>query len=170
MSILPSSELEQADPYSLVKLLDTVLERIIATYEQAGIDLPARRYWTLETPAADCEQLVVSFVQLYNGSPGQEASDPTYCHSPRSATLVIQILRTIPTVGARGKSIPTAANIQAASRAMAVDAWLLLDMAASLDSWDSFGGPGLGVVATVNAGAAQGGFQGPSLTVSLAVP
>lgn len=166
---IPLNEIEGSDPNSLVNLLDTVLERIVSAYEQAGIELPERRYWTLETPAADCEQLVVSLVQVYNGAPGQEATEPSFCNSPRSATLNIQILRCIPAVRGRNTT-PTAESIQEASRPMAIDAWMLLDMASSLDTWDPFGGPGLGVIATVNAGQAQGGFQGPTMVLTLAVP
>lgn len=161
---VPISELDpNADPRSLVAVLDHVLDVIVARYEQAGVELPERRYWTLGTPAADCEQLVVSFALLYIGPPGDQAALPQPCNSPRSATLSIQVLRCIPTTGPRN-SPPSAASIQSASEAMAVDSWLLLDSADDCDSW------GLGVIATCTAGEAQGGYQGATMTITLAVP
>jgi len=47
---------------------------------------------------------------------------------------------------------------------MAVDAWTLLDASCLCDEW------GLGVIATVTAGEAQGGFQGVNMTLTVAVP
>jgi hypothetical protein len=151
------------DSRALVNLLDHVLEVITSRYEQAGVDLPERRYWTLGTPAADCEQLVVSLSLLFIGGPGDQATSPVMCESPRSTTLAIQVLRCIPTAGQRGNA-PSAEKIQAASELMAMDSWLLLDSASDCDSW------GLGVIATVTAGEAEGGFQGPTMTLTLAVP
>lgn len=153
---------------SLVVMMEEILSRIIARYEQEELDLPDRKYWTLSTPAADCEQLVVSFMQAYIGPVGDEANEPQNCNSPRTAQLDVQILRRIPSSGPRGGS-PSAEKIQAASEMQAIDAWLLLDMASDLDTWDPLG-RGLGVIATVDAGEAQGGYQGPVLHLTVAIP
>lgn len=155
---------------SLVKMMDRILARVQGGFEQAGVVLPDRQYWTLGTPAADCEQLVVSFNQAYIGGPGDEAQEPRKCDSPRSAQLSIQILRCVPTSDSKGRS-PSGEKIQAASVAQAIDAWVLLDIAAHLDTWDEdLPGFGLGVIATVDAGEAAGGYQGPTLNLAVAIP
>lgn len=153
----------EPDHRAVVNLMQHVLDSIVSVYDQAGVTLPGRRYWTMGTPAADDEQLTVSLAQLIVGPPGDSGAVPQRCEGPRSATVQVQILRCIPTTGVRNAT-PSAAAIQAASEAMAVDAWLLLDSATAIDAW------GLGVIATVSAGEAQGGFQGPMLTLTLAVP
>lgn len=157
---------------SLVNLLDEILLRVQTGFEEAGVELPPRRYWTTSTPPADCEQLVVFFNQAYIGPVGDEAAEPQRCNSPRTAQIDIQILRCVPgpTGGTRAKT-PSAANIQEASRAQAIDAWVLLDIACTLDTWDGdLGGRGMGVIATIDAGEAEGLFQGPTLHLTVAIP
>lgn len=158
----------EVDHRSIIVMCEELLQRIVGRYEQEGIDLPSRKYWTMGAPAADCEQLVVSFMQAYIGPVGDEANEPQNCNSPRTAQLDIQILRCIPSSGPRGGA-PSAEKIQKASEIQAIDAWLLLDMSADLDTWDPLG-RGLGVIATVDAGEAQGGFQGPVLHLTVAIP
>ena len=51
----------------------------------------------------------------------------------------------------------------------AYDAWILLDSASQLDTWES-SGFGLGVIATVEVQAPEGGFQTVTLTLTAAVP
>lgn len=160
------------DSLSLVNLLDVILERLVSGYEQAGVPLPDRRYWTLSAPAADCEQAVVYFNQAYIGPPGDEASEPQNCNSPRTAQIDIQILRCIPgmNTGPRAKA-PTAEQIEAGSRLQAIDAWLLLDLSSNFDTWEGeLPGRGLGVIATVDAGEPQGGYQGCTLHLTVAIP
>lgn len=154
---------------SLVNMLDEILKRVGAAFDQAGVPLPERRYWTLSQPAADCEQVTVSFVQAYLGPPGDEAMRPQNCNSPRSAAVDVQIVRCIPTVGSRGRA-PEPKAIQSASEQLAVDAYLLLDIAADLDTWDPVGAPGIGVIATLDANEPQGGFQGVTLHLTAAIP
>jgi hypothetical protein len=158
---------------SIVTLMDKILARVIAGFNEHGVELPERRYWTLGLPAADCEQLVVSFNQCYIGPPGDEASEPQRCDAPRTAQIDIQILRCIPgPTGTRGK-VPDAATIQKASEKQVIDAWVLLDLACTLDTWDDpsgFVGPGFGVIATVDAGDAQGAFQGPTMHLTTVIP
>lgn len=159
------------DALSLVNLLDEILARVVGGFEQAGVDLPERRYWTTYTPAADCEQLVVFFNQAYIGPPGDEASEPQMCHSPRTAQIDIQILRCIPTSSGPRAKAPTSVEIQTAARAQAIDAWVLLDIASSLDTWDGdLPGRGLGVIATVDSGDAEGGISGVTMHLTVAIP
>lgn len=158
---------------SIVTMMDKILARIEEGFAGHGVELPERRYWTLSTPAADCEQLVVSFNQAYIGPPGDEASEPQRCDAPRTAQIDIQVLRCIPVpTGSRGRA-PDAATIQKASEKQAIDAWVLLDIACTLDTWDDpsgFVGPGYGVIATVDAGEAQGAFQGPTMHLTTVIP
>lgn len=154
---------------SLVRMLDKLLVDLVAGFENYGITLPGRRYWTLGTPAADCEQVVISLVQTYIGPPGDEATSPQRCDAARSATVTIQVIRCVPVISPRGAA-PTPDQIQTASEALAVDLWVTLDLISALDQWDSMGGPGLGVIATGEAGEPQGGFQGVTVTLTMAVP
>ena len=131
--------------------------------------LPARRYWTLGEASVDCEQLVVSFLQMYVGSPGDEATEPRRCADPRSATINISVSRQVPTVGQNGRP-PSGDAIQDGAEISAYDAWILLDSAAELDRWETNGGFGLGVIATVETNSPEGGFQVVTMTLTLAVP
>lgn len=155
--------------FALKNLMDGVLERIVAIYESYGVPLPAKRYWTMTSPAIDCEQLVVSFQQAYLGTPGDQASDPQRCNSPRSAVLNVLIARSAAVVGQSGQA-PKPEKIQEASEILAVDSWILLQSLNLLDQWDNDGLYGPGVIATVTAGETSGGFQSVNLQVTLGVP
>lgn len=157
------------DVKALSTYLEEVLQRTVNIYDSYNIPVPARRYWTMADPVVDCEQLVVSFIQMYIGSPGDEATSPRRCMDPRSATIHVSIARSVPTVGASGKA-PAADTIQQYSQLQAIDAWALLYSAAELDTWSSSGGFGLGVIATVETSEPQGGFQSTVLTLTSAVP
>jgi hypothetical protein len=153
-------------------MMDGVLERIVAGFDRAGLDLPARRYWTTGAPVVDCEQLVASFKQAYVGPPGDEAADPQRCDGPRSASIEVHVTRCIPVSGGRSGSVPPSAEaIEAASRVQVQDAWLLLDLAPDTEQWDGLmPGRGLGVIATVEAGEPQGGYQSTVLNLTMAIP
>lgn len=157
------------DAKALLNYLDEVLTRTENIYNSYNIPLPSRRYWTMADPVVDCEQLVVSFIQMYIGAPGDEATSPRRCMDPRSATIHVSIARQVPTVGQSGKA-PAAEKIQEYSQLQAIDAWALLYSAADLDAWNTSGGFGLGVIATVETTEPQGGFQSTVLTLTSAVP
>jgi len=157
-----------SDAKNLAILMQNVLNAVIDTYTSYTMPLPGRRYWTLGSPSVDCEQVVVSMLQMYIGSPGDEATAPRRCNDPRSVTLLVQVSREVPTVGANGRA-PSGDAIQDGSEISAYDAWILLDSSRLLDRWDpaSFG---LGVIATVETNAPEGGFQTVSMTITMAVP
>lgn len=157
------------DAKALAQYLQEVLERTVNIYNSYAIPIPDRRYWTMADPVVDCEQLVVSFIQMYIGSPGDEATLPRRCMDPRSATIHIQIAREVPTVGPSGKA-PSAETIQAYSQLQAYDAWAMIQSAAELDAWETSGGFGLGVIATVETSEPEGGFQSTTLTMTSAIP
>jgi hypothetical protein len=157
---------------NLADMMDKILERVQHGFEENGVSLPDRQYWQAGIPAADCEQLVVSFSQAYIGPPGDEANEPQRCNSPRTAQVDIQILRCAPAPGKNGKP-PTAESLQNFGRLQTIDAYTLLEIACSLDTWDDqfdLGGPGMGVIATVDAGDNEGSFQGPTLHLTVAIP
>jgi hypothetical protein len=157
------------DAKALALYLQEVLDRTVNIYNSYGLPLPQRRYWTMADPVVDCEQLVVSFIQMYIGAPGDEATTPRRCMDPRSATVHIQVAREVPTIGNNGRA-PSAEIIQEYSQLQAFDAWALIQSAADLDAWESSGGFGLGVIATVETSEPEGGYQSTTLTMTSAVP
>lgn len=156
------------DAKALSGFMQEILTRVVNVYESYSMPIPDRRYWTMGDPVVDCEQLVVNFVQMYLGAPGDEAMEPKRCRDPRSAVVRISISRKVPTVGQSGKA-PSAEIIQNYSEICAYDAWVLMESAASLDPWDE-GAPGVGVISTVEAGAPEGGYQTTVMTLTAAIP
>jgi hypothetical protein len=158
------------DATNLSKFLQEVLDRVIATYHLYDMPLPGRRYWTMAAPVVDCEQLVISLIQMYIGAPGDEATQPRRCNDPRSATLTIEIARAVPIAQQNGQP-PSADAIQEASQVQAYDAWILLESVNNFDAWSmEMGGLGLGVIATVDTTSPQGGYQTVRMTITMAVP
>lgn len=157
-----------SEALNLKLMLDRALEKVEAVFQSYGVPLPERRYWTIGAPAIDCEQLVVSFVQAYLGTPGDEAATPQRCHMPRSAVISISVAREIPTVGQNGRP-PTGTTIEQASYISAVDAWVLLDSLNQFDQWDE-GDFGMGVIATVEGTTPAGGFQVTTMQLTMVVP
>jgi hypothetical protein len=154
---------------NLALFMQEVLHRVENAYHYYGMPLPGRRYWTLATPAVDCEQLVVSLIQMYIGTPGDEANEPRRCNDPRTATLNISVSRAVPVVGDSGNA-PRGEDIQTASVVGAYDAWILIESVREFDVWGEPGSFGLGVIATVDAGPPEGGFQTVTMTLTVAVP
>ena len=169
MAFNVDTTLVSASAKNLANLMQSVLDQVINQYTSYNMPLPSRRYWTLGSPAVDCEQVTVSMIQMYLGSPGDEATSPRRCNDPRSVTLLVQVTREVPTVGQNGRA-PSADAIQEGAEISAYDAWILLDSAAELDRWETNGGFGLGVIATVETNAPEGGFQVVTMTITLAVP
>lgn len=156
------------DALNLVNMLDGVVTRVENVFQSYGVPLPKRRYWTLGEPSTDCEQLVVWATQLYLGPPGSPASQPMRCNQPRTVSLSISVAREVPTVGMNGRA-PEASQIEMGSQLSAVDMWVLMQAINDLDVWDD-AGYGLGVIATAEVGAPQGGFQTTTMQVTMAVP
>jgi hypothetical protein len=157
------------DAKNLAVFLQDVLDRVEQTYNSYNMPLPSKRYWNFAPPAVDCEQLVVSLIQMYIGVPGDEATEPRRCHDPRSATLNITVSRAVPIVGPNGQP-PSAQAIEDAAKVAAYDAWILMESVNNFDSWAGNGAFGLGVIATVDAEGPEGGFQNVRMTITMAVP
>jgi hypothetical protein len=156
------------DATNLRDMMDGIVERVETVFQSYNVNLPQRRYWTIGQPAIDCEQVVVSFIQMYLGSPGDEASSPQRCNVPRSAVVTISIARSVPIVGPNGRP-PAPEKIQQASAVSAIDAWVLMDAIKLFDMWDG-SGYGVGVIATVDITPPEGGFQTVNMNLTLAVP
>jgi hypothetical protein len=154
---------------NLAVFLQDVLDRVVEVYGTYNMPLPGRRYYTLSSPVIDCEQLSVSFIQMYLGAPGDEATEPRRGQDPRSASLSIQIARAVPVTQPYGQP-PEADSIQAAAEVSALDAWILMESINKLDTWSQTGPFGLGVIATVDSDPPEGGFQVTRMTITMAVP
>jgi hypothetical protein len=159
------------DAKHLAAFLQSILDKVVSVYDSYDMPLPERRYYTFGAPAVDCEQIAVSFLQMYIGTPGDEATAPRRCTDPRSATLLISVARSVPITQANGNA-PRAVDIQAASEVSALDAWILMESNKEFDSsWGGLqGGLGLGVIATVDVDPPEGGFQTTRMTLTIAVP
>lgn len=157
------------DAKNLANLMQDVLNRVINVYNSYDMPLPARRYWNIATPVVDCEQLVVSMIQMYVGTPGDEATEPRRCNDPRSVTLNISVSREVPVVQQNGQP-PLADDIQTAAVVAAYDAWILMESINQFDSWATNGPFGMGVIATVDSAPPEGGFQTTRMTITMVVP
>lgn len=157
------------DAKNLADFLQEVLNRVISVYSSYNMPLPTRRYYTMASPVVDCEQVCVSFIQMYVGTPGDEATEPRRCHDPRTATISIQVARAVPITQQNG-SAPRADDIQNAAYVSALDAWVLMESINNFDAWADNGPFGLGVIATVDADPPEGGFQTTRMTLTMAVP
>jgi hypothetical protein len=156
------------DALNLKYMMDGILEKVCTVFQSYNVQLPARRYWTLGSPAIDCDQVVVSFNGMYLGAPGSQVGEPQRCHMPRTATVTITVARNVPVVGQNGRP-PAAEKIELASTVSAIDAWVLMESLNLFDQWND-GSYGLGVIATVDVAEPEGGFQIVSMDLTLAVP
>jgi len=157
------------DAKNLDNFMNEVLTRIVNVYESYSMPLPNRRYYTFGTPVVDCEQVAVSLVQIYLGAPGDQVTEPRRCSDPRTATINISVSREVPIAQQNGNPPTTQAMLEA-NKVVAYDSWVLMESINDLDTWASPGGFGLGVIATLDYEAPQGGFQTTVLTLTMAVP
>lgn len=157
------------EAFNIVNMLDGILDRVVSTFQSYSIPLPSKRYWTVGQASIDCEQLAVTLVQGYIGPPGEQASSPQRCISPRSVTVLITIAREIPTMSVNGRP-PTAQKIIDGAKIGAIDAWALLQSINLLDQWDGDNGYGLGVIGSVDVPPPEGGYQLITLELTMGVP
>lgn len=154
------------DAFDLVKHMDSLLETVVAVYEQMGVPLPARRYWMVGDPAEDCEQVVVSLLQVYLGIPGDQAADIQRCDQPATAVVNVYVSRSFP-VGNDAKPA-SAEDITTASAWSATDTWVLFKAMKEFDK-DDMGRPGPGVIATITGRPPRGALQSTVLNLSAMV-
>lgn len=158
-----------ADALSLKNLLDGVLQHLTDHFNTLNVPLPNKRYWKFGAPVVDCEQLVLSVVQMYIGDPGDPSSAPQRANATRSVVFRAVLVRCVPEPDARGNE-PSAERQQTYAAISAVDAWTMLDAVAHLDTWDSLGAFGMGVIATIDVEDPMGGFQPIVATFTMAIP
>jgi hypothetical protein len=156
------------DVTNIVDFMDNVLARLEDVFESYNVPLPARRYWTVGQPAIDCEQLVITLIQIYLGPPGDQAASPQRCNMPRTAVMSVMIAREIPVVGQNGRP-PSAEKINDAAKISAIDAYTMMQSINVFDVWEP-GGYGVGVIATADIQEPQGGFQVVNLQLTMAIP
>lgn len=155
------------DAYRLNTFMQRILDTTVTVFNDFGVSLPTKQYWTTGTAVIDCEQVVASLVQMYLGRPGDQADEPQRLMVPRTAVVTLAIARTVPTVGQNGRP-PDAAKIQQYASAVAVDAWILVDSVTQFDQWDA--NFGVGVIATVDIADPEGGLQVVNMNLTMAVP
>lgn len=148
-------------------------EELLARINQVYIDndetLPSRQFISggRNTDAPhDCEQVVVSFEQVYNGPPGAQVQEPSTCASPRSVVFTVEVVRCQPPatkVDGRSQKMspPTPSALSAAARVQAIDAWLLLDAGLMYAEDMSY----LGGLGDVTVGPESGLYQGVILSL-----
>jgi hypothetical protein len=149
--------------------LQHILETVETTYQQAGVALPERRFYTVgdvASLAVACEQVTVNLVQVYLGTPGQPDTQPAGCQLAMSGDFVVQVTRCVPApraaaAGTKVKQIPVDSILEAA-RVQAIDAQILLEAGYSMRSLQ-------GRSATVSAGGAEGMFQSMVMNLSLSL-
>lgn len=155
--------------FTIYEQAEELLARINQVYIDADQSLPARQYISAgrNTDAPhDCEQVVVSFEQVYNGPPGAQVQEPSTCSSPRSVVFTVEVVRCQPPatrVDGRSQKMapPTPSALSAASRVQAADMWLLLDGGLMYAEDMLY----LGGLADVTVGPESGLYQGVILSL-----
>jgi len=154
------------DAKLVMNMMQRVLDTVVGVYEQMGVPLPARQFWTTGGAVEDCEQVTVNLIQAYLGNPGDQATQPQRCNVARSAVLNIAVTRNFP-IGENGKAVSPDRIMQGSAWAM-IDVQVLLEALRSFDQW-SDGGPGLGVIATVSPADPSGGVQTVNMNLTMAI-
>lgn len=162
MTLLAENFVEVEDHDLIAEFMTAVRDRVVAVYEQANFDLPERRYITVGATAHDCEQLTVSFRQLYLGPPNAPVNEPFRCNTPRTVVLVIEVVRKVALPGRN--TPPSVEAIEAKTRAKTADASLLLTAAESALGDDTL------VVADVSCTSPQGEYQATVLNMTIGLP
>jgi hypothetical protein len=168
MSRVVDKNLVNADAKHLSDFMQALLDKVVEVFAEYTMPLPLRQYWTMGSPAVDCEQVVVSFVQMFLGVPGNQEALPWKGSIPRTATVNISISRAVPTVGQNGRP-PSSESIEGYAELVAYDSWILMDSIARFDPWEN-AVPGFGVVGTLEVSEPEGGFQTTVMTLTAAVP
>lgn len=168
------------DPEALITLAHHILDTVVETYGQYGVDLPTRRFLAVGGQGGtvhDCEQVSVSFEQGYSGAPGAQSQTIQKCDGVQTAVFYVEVVRCIPVVndGAQqqsryGKELvvdaPSVDQLTAIAETQMRDARIMLDagMASGIGTLLE------GALVDVAPGGAQGGFQAMGMTVTLALP
>jgi hypothetical protein len=82
--------------------------------------------------------------------------------------MTVSLSREIPVVGQNGRP-PSADKLEQAAQISAIDGYILMLSLNILDMWEA-GGFGVGVIATVDYPAPEGGFQTVNMQLTMAIP
>jgi len=155
----------QAD--RLAKFADYILDTVVTVFNSAGVELPPRRFLAVGEPVHDCEELVLVFVGLENGAPG-DTGNPATCNAPITSSFQVHLVRCFPTPTGRGNTPPAAETLTISGLDLLNDSWLLMQAANAMNDDPLYGA--FGFIASVTTGEPSGGFVGIILTVDAAVP
>lgn len=141
------ASIEAVDPIDHVWwVMHSILYAVEQTFDGHGIELPALRYLTLgNLPVHDCEQVTVSFLQGYLGSPGIQEEGPQRCDGPRSGVFHVEIVRCVPQavqgyLGRGGTNSGTGPNVEEMyeyTKSRGRDLWALLDSSGMIGDYNT---------------------------------
>lgn len=162
------------DIFTTAELVLQSLNEVYLAHEGSVSPLPTRQLIASGAPGSqphDCEQVSISFGQVYTGAPGNPSEGPVMCHNaPLSAVYHVEVVRsTLPgssgprARGKQGTSALTPEEEAEISRVQMQDARMLLY--AGMRVGDDY----LGSVADVGVGPESGGYQAVTLTVILGI-
>lgn len=138
--LLPEAEVQPIDKTAWV--MDSIMNAVETVFNDYGIELPTLRYLTFATPTHDCEQVTVTMVQAYLGTPGDQAAAPQPCNGPRSGLFQVEIVRCIDDGVAQnlrqrgGSTAPNSALLSEYARSRTRDAWALLEIPGALAQYN----------------------------------
>jgi hypothetical protein len=141
-----------AADFVLPSWLDAGFQCVVEHYRSVGVPLPERQYWTIGQTAHDCEQIVLTIQQMFLGTADNMLAT-NQCNAPRSITFAIEVIRCVPVMSNRGQA-PSAQAIETSSVNPVIDMEILMDVASCFDQFN------VGIVVTIDAFPAQGGFHG----------
>jgi hypothetical protein len=148
-------------------VMHSILYAVEQTFDGHGIELPSLRYLTYNsTPAHDCEQVTVSFLQGYLGPPGDQSEGPQQCNGPRSGVFHVEVVRCVPQAvqgylgrgKASGSTAPDVGKMYEYSMNRGKDLWALLDSTGMLSDYN-------GAIADVSISDPQGEYQAAVLNL-----
>ncbi len=162
MSITPFNEIP--DTEIIFEIMQDVIDSIVAVYSDADVTIPARNIIAAGPTVHDCEQLSITFEQMYSGGPGDQAEQPVRCESPRSVVLTVQLVRCIPTPVGRGQA-PSPEAMATSTSQLLKDVWLLMDgvMASRAAGY-------LGALADISVTPPDGAYQAVVANLVVGVP
>jgi hypothetical protein len=136
-----------------------ILDDLIAFATVRSYPLPSTKYAQIGDIVRDCEAVIVSAGSLTPDA----LYNPVDCVFPRTATFLVDIIRTCAVVyDQNGMTIPEA--LEEVSERGALDGQLLYDFAAELDGWSSK------QPWSVVWSLADAGMQVASLQITIGIP
>lgn len=136
-----------------------IRDDLIAFATARSYPLPTTRYVQVGDVVRDCESVIVSVGSLTPDA----LYDPLECLAPRSATFLVDIIRSCAVAyDKNGLTIPDA--LEEISQRGSEDGQLLYEFAQELDGWSSKG------AWSVVWSLAEGGLQVASLQIQIGIP